>query len=83
MRHLLFPMTIVLLTVIASQAYAEGYRLVHAIGNDEHIAAKDLTRAECEAQKRELKKVATALGTYDEATGHGSITCLPESIFED
>lgn len=83
MRHLLFPMTIVLPTVIASHVYAESYRLVQALDNDERIAAKDLTKAECEAQKRELKKVATALGTYDEATGHGSITCLPESIFED
>lgn len=71
------------LTVIAGHAYAESYRLVHAIGNDEQIAAKGLSIAECETRKRELKKVATALGTYDESTGYGSITCLPESIFED
>jgi len=62
---------------------AETYRLVQAIGNAERIAAKDLTKAECEARKVELKATATALGTYNEQQGIGSITCLPESFFDD
>lgn len=64
-------------------AHAESYRLIHAIGNVEHEAARGLSKRECEAQKAELKAVAEALGTYNERTGHGSITCLPESIFAD
>ena len=61
---------------------AETYRLVHAIGNTENVSARNLSKAECETRKSELKSVATALGTYNEATGHGSITCLPESDFQ-
>ncbi|HTV69331.1 MAG TPA: hypothetical protein VMF90_12410 [Rhizobiaceae bacterium] len=72
------------LTMAAASAYAEEtYRLVQAIGNAEHVAAKGLSKAECEKRKAELKAVATALGTYSEATGKGSITCLPDSLFDD
>lgn len=60
---------------------AETYSLVHAIGNSENVAAKGLTKAECETRKSELKKVAEALGTYNERTGRGSITCLPDSLY--
>lgn len=59
----------------------ETYRLVHAIGNTENVAGRNLSKGECESRKAELKSVATALGTYNEAAGHGSITCLPESIY--
>lgn len=59
----------------------EAYRLVHAIGNTENVVARGLSKSECEAQKSELKQVASALGTYNEATGHGSITCLSEQYF--
>lgn len=67
----------------ASPAIAETYRLIHAIGNDEKEVARDLSKDECEARKKEHKVVATALGTFNEGTGYGSITCLPESLFED
>lgn len=60
---------------------AETYRLMQTLGNDEHESARGLSKAECETKKAELKVIATALGTYNEATGHGSITCLPESSF--
>ena len=59
----------------------ETYRLIHAIGNAENEVARDLTRSECERRRDDLKVTATALGTYNEATGYGSITCLPESFF--
>ncbi len=68
---------------LTSGVHAETYRLIHAIGNEEHEAARGLSKSECEARKAELKSVATALGTYNESTGYGSITCLPESVFED
>ena len=68
---------------LTAGANAETYRLVHAIGNTEHEAARDLSKAECETKKAELKAAAEALGTYNERTGYGSITCLPESLFED
>lgn len=71
------------LIAMALPARAETYRLVHAIGNSENISAKGLSKDECERRKRDLKKVATALGAYDEQTGYGSITCLPDSFFED
>jgi hypothetical protein len=80
--------TIASLSAVAVVSYgtvssaAETYRLVQAIGNDEHIAAKGLPKAECETRKRELKAVAEKLGTYNEQTGYGSITCLPDSYFE-
>lgn len=59
----------------------ETYRLVHAIGNDETFVARGLQEYECRMQRDELKEVATALGTYNETTGHGSITCQPESSY--
>lgn len=58
----------------------ETYRLVHAVGNAEHEVARNLSKNECEERKRELKAIATALGTYNEKTGLGSIACLPESL---
>lgn len=70
-------------TLAAGSVAAETYRLVHAIGNEEHVSAKGLSKSECEARKNELKAVATAVGTYNEQTGRGSITCLPESLFND
>lgn len=60
---------------------SETYVLVQAIGNTERVSAKGLSKPECESRKAELKQVATALGTFNESTGHGSITCLPESDF--
>lgn len=59
----------------AAAAHAETYRLVHAIGDDEKVIAKDLSKRECETRKNEQKTIATALGVG------GSITCLPESLF--
>jgi hypothetical protein len=70
-------------TQCSSAFAAETYRLVHAIGNTERVTARNLTKAECEARKRELMTVAEALGTYNPRTGYGSITCLPESLFND
>jgi hypothetical protein len=76
-----------LMTVAAGLALAacggeppkrETYALVHAIGNAENVAARGLSKAECESRKADLKATATALGTYNEARGFGSITCLPE-----
>jgi hypothetical protein len=70
----------------ASAAHAETdetYRLVHAIGNDEHFVDTGLSKAECEVRKREYKAVAEALGTHNESLGFGSITCLPESLFNE
>lgn len=61
----------------ASAAQAETFRLVHAVGNSERVVAKDLSREECEARKRQQKQVADALGVG------GSVTCLPESLFND
>lgn len=69
--------------LVSSAASAETYRLVHAIGTTENVSAKGLDKEECEIRKKELKIVATALGTYNEATGYGSITCLPDSLFDD
>lgn len=63
-----------------STASAETYRLIHAVGNVENESARGLSKAECESRKADLKQVAAAMGTYDEASGHGSITCLPESM---
>lgn len=67
--------------LLASAAHAETYRLVHAIGNEEQMVATDLSAAVCEERKREYKAVAERLGTYNERLGHGSVTCLPESLF--
>lgn len=55
----------------------ETYRLVHAIGNTERINAHGLTKRDCEARKRDTLAVALALGTG------GSITCLPDNLFDD
>lgn len=60
---------------------AETYRLVHAIDNTEREVARGLSKFDCQIQRDEFKETATALGTYSEATGYGSITCLPESTF--
>jgi hypothetical protein len=65
-----------------SASAAETYRLVYALGNDETVVAKGMTKAECETRKVEFKAVAEKLGTYNEAAGFGSITCLPDSFFE-
>lgn len=59
----------------------ETYYLVHAIGNEERVNASGLSKAQCETEKAQLKEVATALGAYNEATGYGSITCLPSSMW--
>lgn len=67
----------VLFAMGSSAAYAETYRLVHAVGNDEQVVAKDLSKSDCERQRDEYKIVAAALGTG------GSVTCLPESFFAD
>lgn len=64
-------------------AEAETYRLVHAIGNEETIVAKGLTKRECEIRKKDNIAVAEALGIHSERLGIGSITCLPESLFSD
>lgn len=71
---------IVLLTaaLLSTPAMAEEtYRLIHAIGNMERESARNLTKAECEKRRDELKEVAQRLGTP------GSITCLPEWVFND
>jgi hypothetical protein len=65
----------------ATAAPAETFRLIQARGNEENEAARGLSRAECDRRRDELKIVATQLGTYNEAQGIGSITCLPESAF--
>lgn len=64
-------------------AYAETYRLIHAVGNDESEVARDLSKAECETRKKDLKGVAEALGIHSERLGIGSVVCLPESFFDD
>lgn len=67
----------------ATVAQAETYRLIHAIGNAEKEIARGLKMAECEAMKRDRKRIATNLGVHIEKLGIGSITCLPESIFSN
>ena len=75
-------LTALALVALPSIAHAaETYRLIHAVGNDEREVARGLSKSECEARKEEYKAVAGQLGTYNEATGNGSITCLPESFF--
>lgn len=64
-------------------AAAETYRLIHAIGNAEKVIAKQLSKRECAVRKREQIAVAEALGLHSEKAGVGSITCLPESFFND
>lgn len=65
-----------ILLVSTVGAQAETYRLVQAVGNKERVAATGLSKAECERRRDELKETAKALGTP------GSITCLPDSLFE-
>lgn len=65
----------------ATAVKVETYRLVHAIGNDETIVAKDLSKRECEMRKRDNIYIAEALGIHSERLGIGSITCLRESDF--
>lgn len=67
--------------LVTTAAHAETYRLIQAIQNTEREAARGLSKAECESRKAELKVIAEKLGTYSEALGKGSITCLPESFF--
>lgn len=67
---------------VADALASETYRLVQAIGNSEKVHAKGLSKEECETRKRELKAVAEGIGTYNEKTGFGSITCLPDSLFK-
>lgn len=71
------------LLIATGVAHAETYRLVHAIGNEETVVAKGLSKSECERRKKDNIAVAEALGIHSERLGIGSITCLPESIFED
>jgi len=60
---------------LPGKADPETFRLVHAIGNDETIVATGLTSGACQTRKADHKAVAGALGVP------GSITCLPESLF--
>lgn len=55
---------------------AETFRLVHAIGNTEMESARGLSKSECEWRRDEKKQVGAAMGVG------GSITCLPESLFD-
>ena len=83
MRRTIAVATIAAISLLfASAGKAETFRLIQAIGNTEHESARGLSKDECEARKTELKAVATALGTYDEKTGFGSITCLADSLFD-
>lgn len=70
-------------SVPRAQKAPEAYRLVHAIGNDESIVAEGLSKYDCEARKKDNIAVAEALGIHSERLGIGSITCLPESLFDD
>ena len=70
-------------TAIPTKSAAETYRLIHAIGNTEKVSAKGLSKVECEARKQELKAVSEKIGTYNERTGYGSITCIAESMIRD
>lgn len=78
----LFVVALVLLGMCSpseeSTAYrqSESYRLVQASGNTERIVARGLTRWECEARKKDLQAVSDVFGP-------GSVTCLPESVFND
>jgi len=78
-----FVAAVICSALLTPASAAETYRLIHANGNAEREVARGLSKYECEAKKRELKTVAEALGTYNEALGIGSITCLPESLFQE
>jgi hypothetical protein len=68
---------IALLAGSTSFASAETYRLVHAIGNEEEILAEGLSQQECQDMKSERVVIVARLNVA------GSITCLPESLFDD
>lgn len=65
------------LAATAVLAAPETYRLIHAVGNEERETARGLSKTECERRRDELKIVSAALGTP------GSITCLPEWMFDE
>lgn len=67
----------------STAAHAETYRLIHALGNSEKEVARGLKKNECAERKRELIGTAEAVGVHSERLGIGSITCLPESLFEN
>lgn len=55
----------------------ETYRLVHAIGNDEHFVAKGLSLDDCRLRK------SNYVAVNDAVTGlPGSVTCQPESLYQ-
>lgn len=54
----------------------ESFRLVHAIGNNERILARGLSKSECERRKLEHEAITAILSG-------GSVACLPESVFRD
>lgn len=66
-----------------SAAYGDTYRLISAKGNTEREVARGLSKRECESRKEDLKTTAGTLGLHNEALGIGSITCLPESVFQN
>ena len=75
--------SLVFAIVVTPAFAAETFRLVHAIGNEERVIAKGMSKRDCEAKKREHIAVAEAIGVHSERFGIGSITCLPDSLFED
>lgn len=81
MRKIMILVTLAAAPTVA--ASAEEYRLVHAIGNTEHVVEKGLTKAQCEGLKKERIAIAEAMRIHSEKLGIGSITCLPESFFLD
>ncbi|MDJ1463329.1 hypothetical protein [Nitratireductor sp. GZWM139] len=80
MKTVIASLTILVTT---NAAHADTYRLIHALGNAEKEIARGLKKDECEAMKRDRKRISNALGIHNETLGLGSITCLPESIFAD
>lgn len=62
-------------TATVARQPEETYRLVHAIGNDETILARDLKKYECQREKKERAIIVATMGVG------GSVTCLPESLF--
>lgn len=74
---------IAFIAIIPSYAHTETYRLVHAIGNAERVVATGLSKDACEAMKNDRQAIAEALGIHSERLGIGSITCLPDSFFEN
>lgn len=79
----IFTVLVALTALTATPAYAETYRLIHAIGNDERELARELEKAECERLKADRIALAEKLGAHSERLGVGSVTCLPESLFDD